>query len=100
MQHNYVNMQLIYVNMHLRYGVTQQSVNLRLLVDRKGINNLSIILPVHMPFVYIVANSKVAILRWYGTPCNIYKDERILKYDYNNSFKTFKSITFAQKLLL
>ena len=51
-----------------------------------------------MPFVSSVANSKVAILRWYGTPCNIYKDERILKYDYNHTFKTFKSITFAQKI--
>ena len=27
------------------------------------------------------------ILRWYGTPCNIYKDERILNYDYNHGFK-------------
>ena len=28
-------------------------------------------------------------LRWYGTPCNIYKDERILKYHYNHGFKDF-----------
>ena len=29
-------------------------------------------------------------LRWYGTPCNIFKDDRILKYDYNHGFKNFK----------
>ena len=29
-------------------------------------------------------------LRWYGTPCNIFKDDRILKNDYNLSFKNFK----------
>ena len=27
---------------------------------------------------------------WYGTPCNIYKDEMILKYDYNNGSENFK----------
>ena len=26
-------------------------------------------------------------LRWYGTPCNIFKDERILKNDYNHGYK-------------
>ena len=29
-------------------------------------------------------------LRWYGTPCNIFKDDRILKNDYNHAFKNFK----------
>ena len=29
-------------------------------------------------------------LRWYGTPCNIFKDDRILKNDYNHGFKIFK----------
>ena len=28
---------------------------------------------------------------WYWAPCNIYKDERILKYDCNNSFENFKN---------
>ena len=30
------------------------------------------------------------VLRWYGTPCNIHKDGRILKYDYNHGFQNFK----------
>ena len=29
--------------------------------------------------------------QWYGTPCNIYKDERILKSNYNHGFKNFKT---------
>ena len=29
-------------------------------------------------------------LWWYGTPCNIHKDEKILKYDYNHGFKEKK----------
>ena len=29
-------------------------------------------------------------LRWYGTPSNIFKDDRILKNDYNYGFKIFK----------
>ena len=29
-------------------------------------------------------------IRWYGTPCNIFKDVRILKNDYNHGFKKFK----------
>ena len=29
-------------------------------------------------------------LGWYETPCNIYSDERILKFDYNYGFKIFK----------
>ena len=40
------------------------------------------------------------LLRWYGTPCNIYKDGRILKYDYNHSFKISKSTIFAPKMHL
>ena len=31
-------------------------------------------------------------LRWYGTPHNIYSDERILKSDYNYSFKIFQNL--------
>ena len=38
----------------------------------------------------IVINGKVISLRWCGTPCNIYKDDRILKNDYNHRFKNFK----------
>lgn len=38
-------------------------------------------------------------LRWYGEPGNIYNDERILKYDYNQGFKISKSITFAPKCI-
>ena len=34
---------------------------------------------------------------WYGKPYNIYKDERILKYDYNNGFENFKIYNFCQK---
>ena len=30
------------------------------------------------------------LLRWYGTPCNIFKDDRILKNGYNHGFKNFK----------
>ena len=33
---------------------------------------------------------KKNILRWYGTPCNIYKEERILNYDYNHGLKNSK----------
>ena len=29
-------------------------------------------------------------VRRYGTPCNIYKDESILKSDNNHSFKKFR----------
>ena len=36
-------------------------------------------------------------LRWSGTPCNIYKDERILNYDYNRGFKNFKIKTIFQQ---
>ena len=28
-------------------------------------------------------------LRLYGTPCNIFKDDRIIKHDYNHGFKIF-----------
>ena len=34
----------------------------------------------------------VCVLRWYGTPCNIFKDDRVLKYDYNQGFKNFKNL--------
>ena len=30
------------------------------------------------------------ILRWYGTPFNIFKDDRIIKINYNHGFKNFK----------
>ena len=38
----------------------------------------------------------VRILRWYGTPCNIYKNER-LKYDYNYGFKSFRNFNIFPK---
>ena len=37
------------------------------------------------------------VLRGYGTPCNIYKDERILNYDYNHGFKNFKIYNICPK---
>ena len=37
------------------------------------------------------------ILRWYWTPCNIYKDKRILNYDYNHDFKNFPPSYFPTK---
>ena len=41
------------------------------------------------------------ILRWYGTPCNIYKDERILNYDYNQGLtKIHIKTIFPQKASL
>ena len=36
------------------------------------------------------AKTQSDLLRWYGIPCNIYKDERNLKSDYNYNFKNFK----------
>ena len=36
------------------------------------------------------------LLRWYGTPCNIYKNER-LKYDYNYGFKSFRNFNIFPK---
>ena len=41
------------------------------------------------------------ISRWYGTPCNIDKDERILNYDYYYALKKLKIKTiFPQKVSL
>ena len=37
------------------------------------------------------------VLRWYGTPCNIFKDDRILKNDYNHCFKNFKIYNICPK---
>ena len=37
------------------------------------------------------------VLRWYGTPCNIFKDVRILKSDYNHVFKYFKIYNICPK---
>ena len=34
---------------------------------------------------------------WYLTPCNIFKDDRILKNNYNRSFKNFKIYNFCPK---
>ena len=34
---------------------------------------------------------------WYGTPYNIYKDEKILKYYYNHGFKNFKIYNIRPK---
>ena len=36
-------------------------------------------------------------LRWYGTPCNIFKDDRILKNDHNHGFKYFKIYNICPK---
>ena len=36
-------------------------------------------------------------LRWYETPCNIFKDERILKYDYVHGFKNLKIYSICPK---
>ena len=41
------------------------------------------------------------ILRWYGTPCNIYKEERILNYEYNPGLIKLKiKAIFPQKASL
>ena len=42
------------------------------------------------------AKTQSDLLRWYGIPCNIYKDERNLKSDYTIS-KISKSTAFAPK---
>ena len=34
----------------------------------------------------------------YGTPCNIFKDDRILKHDYNHGFKNFKICKICPKI--
>ena len=36
----------------------------------------------------------------YWTPFNIYKEEGILKYDYDQGFEISKSVTFALKMHL
>ena len=36
-------------------------------------------------------------LRWYGTTCNIFKDDRILKNNYNHGFKNFKIYNICPK---
>ena len=41
-----------------------------------------------------------SILKWFWTPCNIYKNERIWNYDYNKVLKNSKSITFAPKIYI
>ena len=37
------------------------------------------------------------LLMWYGIPCNIYKDEKIAKSDYNQGFKNFKIYNICPK---
>ena len=37
------------------------------------------------------------LLRWYETPCNIFKDNRILKKNYNHGFKNFKIYNICPK---
>ena len=39
-------------------------------------------------------------LRWYGTPCNIFKDDRILKNYYNHGFKNFKIYNICPRMHL
>ena len=46
-----------------------------------------------LPFVYVPP----FCLRWYGTPCNIFKDNRILKKNYNHGFKNFKIYNICPK---
>ena len=46
------------------------------------------------------ATTQSDLLWWYGTPCNIYKDERNLKSDYNHNVKNFKILAFAAKIHL
>ena len=44
-----------------------------------------------------VESKKQNHFMWYGTPCNIYKDERILNYDYDHGLKKFKIKTIFQQ---
>ena len=39
-------------------------------------------------------------IQWYETPSNVYKDERILKSDYNQGLKNFKIYIFPQNALI
>ena len=40
---------------------------------------------------------KLDRLRLYGTPCNIFNDDRIKKNDYNHGFKHFKIYNICPK---
>ena len=48
---------------------------------------LSLLQKPKIGLVNIYNNNFRIELRWYGTPCNIYNNERILKSDYNYGFK-------------
>ena len=41
--------------------------------------------------------NELTSLRWYGTPCNIFMDERVLKYDYDQGFKNVKIYNICPK---
>ena len=41
-------------------------------------------------YMHLIPVAFPKALRWYGTPCNIFKDDRILKNDKNHGFKNFK----------
>ena len=45
----------------------------------------------------IICFQIITKLRWYGTPCNIFKDDRILKNNYNHGFKNFKIYNICPK---
>ena len=46
---------------------------------------------------FLHALQVLKVLRWYGTPCNIFKDNRILKNDYKHGFKNFKICNICPK---
>ena len=37
-----------------------------------------------------MATDQLGVLRWHWKPCNIYKDEGILEYNYNHDLENFK----------
>ena len=47
---------------------------------------------------YLAVELSLPVLRWYGTYCNIYKDERILKSNYDHHFKNFKIYYICPKI--
>ena len=61
----------------------------RITRDKKGVDRG--IYPTYFLHLEKEDGKKVGTtLRWYGTPCNILKDDRILKNNYNHGFKNFK----------
>ena len=69
----------------------------RITRDKKGVDRG--IYPTYFLHLEKEDGKKVGTtLRWYGTPCNILKDDRILKNNYNHGFKNFK-IYMPQKCI-